>query len=84
MVRSGDFISEYSDDEEKYDSDDSIIEAERNRTKVGVASQHRDGMQYVDTLVNRHNPTDVRLLRKSINKKTGEDLKNKKGLNVKF
>ena len=41
-------------------------------------------MQYVDTLVNRHNPTDVRLLRKSINKKTGEDLKNKKGLNVKF
>ena len=41
-------------------------------------------MQYVDTLVNRANPTDVRLLRKSINKKTGEDLKSKKGLNVKF
>ena len=38
MVRSGDFISEYSDDEEKYDSDDSIIEAEKNRSKVGVAS----------------------------------------------
>ena len=31
-------------------------------------------MQYVDTMVTRHNPTDVRLLRKSINKKNGEDL----------
>ena len=31
-------------------------------------------MQYVDTMVTRHNQTDVRLLRKSINKKNGEDL----------
>ena len=42
-------------------------------------------MQYVDTLVNRHNPTDLRLLRKSINKKNGEEVKSGKGVkHVKF
>ena len=66
MVRSGDFKSDYSSDEEKdFESDDSVIET--NKAKVGVTSQHRDNLAYVDAMVNRHNPTDLRLLRASIN-----------------
>ena len=67
-MRSGDFKSDYSSDEEKdIDSDDSAIE--QNKARVGVTAAHRDNMQYVDTMVNRHNQTDLRLLRASINEK---------------
>lgn len=74
MVRSGDFKSDYSSDEERgADSDDSVIDG--NRAKVGVTAQHKDNLGYVDAMVNRHNPTDLRLLRASINEHAGKSTK---------
>ena len=79
MVRAGDFKSDYSSDEEKdIDSDDSAIE--KNKARVGVTAAHRDNHNYVDAMVNRHNETDQRLLRASLNDKhpseTGQHSKN--------
>ena len=62
VVRNGDIKSKYSDDE--LNSDDSI---EDGVLKHQTGTIHKDAMPYVDVLSDRLNPTDLRLLRHSIN-----------------
>ena len=66
-MRHGNIRSAYSSDEEHYFSDDSVINIVKNQYKVGVADRENDNYAYVDAMVNRHNETDLRLLRASIN-----------------
>ena len=65
MVRNGTITSRYSDDE---NSDDSIMHGV-SKHKVSHAVSHKDAMPYVDTLTNRLNDADLRLLRHAINQR---------------
>ena len=56
--------SNYSDDEEQFNSDDSVLGAAWD--KVGAVSGEMDNFKYVDAMTNRMNDTDARLLRASI------------------
>ena len=59
--------STYSSEEEqeKFNSDDSVDEP--GRQKYGVVVKQHDRFNYVDAMTNRLNETDARLLRSSIN-----------------
>jgi len=67
VVRHGDIRSVYSDDEEMFHSDDSVLDTAQNR--VGVVKRGNDNYGYVDAMTNRLNETDLRLLRAAVNER---------------
>ena len=73
VVRHGNIKSTYSSDEERYNSDDSVIPG-KNQQQVGVVLRPNDGYAYVDAMTNRLNETDLRLLRASINERPKDNL----------
>jgi len=67
VVRHGNVRSTYSSEEDQFNSDDSVLGAARQ--KVGVTIGNQDRYPYVDSMTNRMNETDARLLRGAINDK---------------
>lgn len=66
VVRHGNTRSTYSSDEERFNSDDSVLGG-FGAHGAGVVVKTNDNYAYVDAMTNRLNETDVRLLRASIN-----------------
>jgi len=71
IVRHGNIKSTYSDDEDRFDSDDSVMGG-HGKHQVGVAMHPNDNYAYVDAMTNRLNETDLRLLRASVNDRPKE------------
>jgi len=66
VVRHGNVRSTYSSDEERFNSDDSVVGG-FGKHGVGVVVKTNDNYAYVDAMTKRLNETDIRLLRASIN-----------------
>jgi uncharacterized membrane protein YdfJ with MMPL/SSD domain len=71
IVRHGNVKSTYSDDEEQFHSDDSVMGG-YGKHKVGVTVHPNDNFAYVDAMTNRLNDSDLRLMRASVNDRPKE------------
>lgn len=66
-MRHGNVRSTYSsEEEEKFNSDDSVDVAP-DKLRFGAVNNQFETYKYVDAMTNRNNETDRRLLRASIN-----------------